>query len=210
MRICTSPVSRCLATPPFSLHWLYEQHGLMSVPVVLPKALHEVLTELIDSTRSLVPNHDIHSFLLPATSAAVSNVPGEQTPKSSRLPLHISLTHPLPLRRSQIRSFRDDLAHRLGGPGGLGGLGELGGLGAGVTEGSGFRLSLAQRVSGYVNGRRYGGEGVGGRAFLALRVGAGSKEVSDVLYLPSTRRVVFRSSRVQEATWYAELTAVIP
>lgn len=171
----------------------------MSVPVVLPKALHEVLTELIDSTRSLVMNHDIHSFLLPATSAAVSNVPGEQTPKSSRLPLHISLTHPLPLRRSQIRSFRDDLAHRLGGPGGLGGLG-LGGLGAGVTEASGFRLSLAQRVSGYVNGRRYGGEGVGGRAFLALRVGAGSKEVSDVLYLPSTRRVVFRSSRVQEAT----------
>jgi hypothetical protein len=172
----------------------------MLVPVVLPKALHDVLTELIDSTRSLVPNHVIHSFLLPATSAAASNVPGGR-PVTGRLPLHISLTHPLPLRRSQIRSFRDDLAHRLGGRGGLGG------LGAGMTEGLGFRLSLAQRVSGYVNGRRYGGEGVGGRAFLALRVGAGSKEVSDPLYLPSIRRVVFRSCS-QEATWYADITII--
>jgi hypothetical protein len=152
------------------MNWPYEE--LTFVPVVLPKALHEVLLELVESARSLVPNPNIHSFLLPLTSAAASNASAERS-VTGRLPLHISLTHPLPLRRSQIRSFRDDLAHRLG---------ELG-AGASMKEGLGFRLSLAQRVSGYVNGRRYGGEGVGGRAFLALRVGAGSKEVSHVLYL---------------------------
>lgn len=40
-----------------------------------------------------------------------------------------------------------------------------------------FRLSFAGRVSGYVNGKKYGGEGEGGRAFLAVRLAAGSMDV---------------------------------
>ena len=39
-------------------------------------------------------------------------------------------------------------------------------------------MSLAKGVEVYHNGRRYGGEGVGGRAFLAVRVAAGALEVS--------------------------------
>jgi len=38
-------------------------------------------------------------------------------------------------------------------------------------------LSLASELKVYYNGRRYGGDGRGRRAFLALRVGAGSAEV---------------------------------
>lgn len=37
----------------------------------------------------------------------------------------------------------------------------------------------------YYNGKRFGGEGHGGRAFLALRVGAGVKEASGFSVSPS-------------------------
>jgi hypothetical protein len=36
-------------------------------------------------------------------------------------------------------------------------------------------------VSAYVNGKKYGGEGHGGRAFLAVRLSAGSDAVSGLL-----------------------------
>lgn len=41
-----------------------------------------------------------------------------------------------------------------------------------------FHCSLAGTVRVYHNGQAGGGEGKGGRAFMALRVGAGSSEVS--------------------------------
>jgi len=75
--------------------------------------------------------------------------------------LHISLSHAFPLRQYQIASFKARLADCL--------------LRAKTSR---FHASLAGRVKVYYNGRRYGGDGHGGRAFLALRVGAGGKEVS--------------------------------
>ncbi|KAL7419733.1 poly(U)-specific 3'-to-5' RNA exonuclease [Cryptotrichosporon argae] len=75
--------------------------------------------------------------------------------------LHVSLTHPFPLRRSQIAEFTADLARAL-------------------AHARRFRLSLAS-VKAYHNGARFGGDGHGGRAFLSLRVGAGAAEMSKLL-----------------------------
>jgi hypothetical protein len=79
--------------------------------------------------------------------------------------LHISLAHPFPLRQSQIPEFKADLLRALRS------------LRGARTKGV-FPLSLGGRLRVYYNGKKYGGEGHGGRAFLALRVSAGMKEVS--------------------------------
>lgn len=107
----------------------------------------------MEKARQLCPDTTIHSFLATGT-----NGHGR---------LHISLNHPFPLRRSQIDAFRAELSQRVST--------------SKATRGSGsggFTVSLAGGVKVYQNGRRYGGEGAGGRAFMALRVGAGAKEVS--------------------------------
>lgn len=112
-----------------------------------------MLGSLSARAQSLCAQHELHSLLDPPQPEGAS----------SKLPtLHISLTHPLPLRRSQINDLQSDLQNKLRDQG----------LRA-------FRLSLAAKIRMYYNGRRYGGEGVGGRAFLALRVGAGSTEVGE-------------------------------
>jgi len=132
----------------------------MSFPVNVPRPLRDVLESLIDRIRVLCPGFEVHSLL--------DSPPQPNETRTKSQALHISLTHPLPLRRSQTKAFQADLTHRL-------------------AEGGSksFKLSLAGALRVYYNGRRYGGEGKGGRAFLALRVGAGSDEVSP----PKVRRV---------------------
>ena len=123
------------------------------ISVQLPEPLRDALESLIRRARGLCPGHELYSLL---TNPQASD--GVQGKSQS---LHISLTHPLALRRSQIGTFRDDLSVRL------------------ATSGiQPFTSSLAPGVRVYFNGRRYGGQGIGGRAFLALRLGAGSVEVN--------------------------------
>ncbi|WWC97052.1 hypothetical protein V866_003929 [Kwoniella sp. B9012] len=103
--------------------------------------LRAVLEEILRSIQDELPNHTIHSLF------------------SS---LHISLTHPLPLRRDQILPFRNSLAGRL----------------KTVNK---FKLSYASEIKVYYNRLSGGEEGSGGRAFLALRVGAGTNEIEGIL-----------------------------
>ncbi|KAK6907250.1 hypothetical protein I203_101240 [Kwoniella mangroviensis CBS 8507] len=100
-----------------------------------------VLEGILRSIQDELPNHTIHSLL------------------SS---LHISLTHPLPLRRDQILPFRNSLAGRL----------------KTVHK---FKLSFASEMKIYYNRLSGGEEGNGGRAFVALRVGAGANEIEGIL-----------------------------
>jgi hypothetical protein len=142
--------------------------------VVRPsKALRVIIDELVARAQTLCPIHTFHSFITPdADNQTQHSKEGSAgTPFKSDAPptnLHISLTHPLPLRRAQTTTFQSDLTHALSMLGN-----------STQTSGGAFRLSLAG-VQGYMNGRRTGGEGSGGRAFLALRVGAGSQEVCGV------------------------------
>ncbi|KAK4687613.1 U6 snRNA phosphodiesterase, partial [Tremellales sp. Uapishka_1] len=107
----------------------------------IPKSLCDLVDELIRKAELLLPSPEtLHPF--PS--------------------LHISLTHPLPLRRSQIPAFQSDLTSAL----------------RGLPP---FRLSLSSQVRHYQNGKKYGGEGSGGRGFLALRVGAGHTELERLL-----------------------------
>lgn len=86
----------------------------------------------------------------------IAQLPPSPNPIHSLLPnLHISLTRPVPLRRHQIQPFRDELASRLG-------------------QICPFKLSLVGSVKAYYNEVTGGGSN---RAFLALRVGAGAREV---------------------------------
>ena len=85
--------------------------------------------------------------------------------------LHVSLAHSFPLRRHQIAHFRSRLVQRL--------------VAQSAIERPGLSLSLGGRVKVYYNGKRYGGQGHGGRAFLALRVTSGFREVRRA---PSRRR----------------------
>ena len=83
--------------------------------------------------------------------------------------LHVSLTHPFPLRRSQIESFAADLTQRL--------------LSSSSRISNGpFQLSFAGGLKMYYNGVKTGGQGTGGRAFLAFQVGAGHPEVRAASY----------------------------
>ncbi|WWD16603.1 hypothetical protein CI109_101031 [Kwoniella shandongensis] len=76
--------------------------------------------------------------------------------------LHISLTHSLPLRRHQIAPFRDQLRAALTSP---------------RSRAGPFKLSFVGGVKGYDNHIA----GNGGRAFLALRVGAGAVELKEIV-----------------------------
>ncbi|WWC68721.1 uncharacterized protein I206_102655 [Kwoniella pini CBS 10737] len=76
--------------------------------------------------------------------------------------LHISLTNSLPLRRHQIIPFRNELTNRLKSIGK-------------------FKLSFTSEIKVYYNRLTSGEEYSGGRAFLALRVGAGAFELDNIL-----------------------------
>ncbi|WVQ78733.1 hypothetical protein IAT38_000820 [Cryptococcus sp. DSM 104549] len=104
----------------------------------------------------------IPSPLLAELNALLAALPPSSNPVHSLIPngLHISLTRPIPLRRDQITAFRSALSKQLGNV-------------------KGFRLSLAGGLKTYHNEGEGGGHG--GRAFLALRVGAGAGELKSIL-----------------------------
>ncbi|WVW80048.1 hypothetical protein I302_102021 [Kwoniella bestiolae CBS 10118] len=117
----------------------YNTHVYLSLSI--PTGLRMILEEVLKAIQDELPTHTMHSLL------------------SS---LHISLTHPLPLRRHQIIPFRNALTDRL-------------------RTGDKFRLSFASEIKVYYNRLEGGEEGSGGRAFVALRVGAGAKELESIL-----------------------------
>ena len=113
--------------------------------VELPRRLIQEIKALEKDVRDRCPGLELHSFL------------------DRGRELHVSLTHPFPLRRHQIAPFRSRLTQCLATE---------------VSDGrSGMSLSLGGSVKVYYNGKRYGGEGHGGRAFLALQVTSGFREV---------------------------------
>ena len=109
---------------------------LLTRAVEIHPSLRGVLSELIDSV-SRDSAHGVHGLF----------------PSISPSHLHVSLTHPLPLRVSQIALFKSALSTCL-------------------ATTPRFRLSLAG-LKPYTNGQ--------GRAFLALRIGAGVKELKRLL-----------------------------
>ncbi|WWC87794.1 uncharacterized protein L201_002686 [Kwoniella dendrophila CBS 6074] len=120
----------------------YNAHVYLSLD--LPTSMRRVSEDILSELQDEIPGHKIHSLL--------SN-------------LHISLTHPLPLRRHQIESFRNQLSNCL------------------RSQSSNFKLSFASDLKVYYNRSQNNDaeEGSGGRAFLALRVGAGAKELNEIL-----------------------------
>lgn len=140
--------------------------------------LRQTINGIIGQAQQLCPGYTIYSLISTPPSASTSSDQTKPTLHSQDKdePLHISLTHPLPLRRSQILPFRDELRSALLSARASSGT-TRGGPGSGSESGP-VRLSLPGEVVGFVNGRRSGGEGRGGRAFLALRVSAGSPDVS--------------------------------
>ena len=119
----------------------------------ISKALKKELETLIQDAQRHFPDHVLHSLL------------STPTPSQTAGELHVSLTHPLPLRVSQVDEFRTELSR-------------ITKRWATRTKMTSIRVSLAGKVSVYYNGKATGGEGTGGRAFMALRLGAGSTEVS--------------------------------
>lgn len=82
-----------------------------------------------------------------------ANVKGEEAPT-----LHVSLSHPLPLRRPLSTSFPGLLSRA-------------------IQDVQGFRVGLAWPPKVYNNAPRYGPK----RAFLALRTSAGTRELGTLL-----------------------------
>lgn len=121
-----------------------------------PKSLRTALTDLIARAQEDVPRHTIYNLL------------ETPTPSQKAGELHISITHPLPLRRSQVDPLRIELTTALKSW-------------ARTSRLESITCSLSATPTVYYNGKVTGGEGSGGRAFLALRVGAGATEVCHLL-----------------------------
>lgn len=119
--------------------------------VKAPKSLRTAITDLIASAQAQLPHHTLYSLL------------ETPTPSQKAGELHISITHPLPLRRSQVDPLRVELAAALK-------------AWARTRQVENIKCSLAGVPTIYYNGKATGGDGKGGRAFLALRVGAGAVE----------------------------------
>jgi hypothetical protein len=116
------------------------------------KSLRTALADLIASVQKELSRHTIYNLL------------ETPTPSQKAGELHISITHPLPLRRSQVDSLRVELTSALKSW-------------ASTRRIESVKCSLAGVPTVYYNGKVTGGEGKGGRAFMALRVGAGAGEV---------------------------------
>ncbi|ORY27444.1 hypothetical protein BCR39DRAFT_538049 [Naematelia encephala] len=124
--------------------------------VAPPKALRRTIADLIKHIQALLsPEFKLNSLL----SAPPKGQPATAAPIDHDL--HVSLTHPLPLVRTRINELRGEVENRL----------------KATQSAKPFRLSFVGDVKCYYNGRRYGGEGEGGRAFMALRVGSGAPEI---------------------------------
>lgn len=130
------------------------------VPVKPSRKLESVLLNIINRARDLCPGYTLHPLGFHSDASSSSSA-GVTNNRASRL--RISLTHPHPLRRDQLDSFRGSISRAIRVP---------------LTPLAPLRLSFAGELSAYVNGKKYGGEGAGGRAFLAVRLAAGQKQVS--------------------------------
>ncbi|RXK41326.1 hypothetical protein M231_01476 [Tremella mesenterica] len=104
--------------------------------------------------------------------------------------LHISLSHPLGLRRSQIATFLSELSKAVKdvkktiqpmtrSTSNISSSHETSEMGG--DEKVKLRLSLAGNIKVYYNGKKTGGQGDGGRTFFALRLGAGDPELRNLL-----------------------------
>jgi hypothetical protein len=91
-----------------------------------------------------------------ATEYCQTLLPGRVLHSNTKL--HISLTHPLPLRRSQLEPFKTALH------------GQISALGK-------FHVSIVGQMVGFQNSLAREGDVIRGRAFLAIRVGAGHDAV---------------------------------
>jgi hypothetical protein len=152
--------------------------------VKAPKSLRTVISDLVAHAQSHLPSHVIHSLL------------ETPTPSQQAGELHISITHPLPLRRSQVDPLRIELIAALQ-------------TWARTRRVENMRCSLAGIPSVYYNGKATGGEGKGGRAFLALRVGAGAVEVSFPLFIPTWASLIcslIRSLRKSFIQYWIDIT----
>ncbi|WOO85179.1 U6 snRNA phosphodiesterase [Vanrija pseudolonga] len=114
----------------------YYAHIYAELPV--PPALARALTAVIGDLRTRLPDYAVHPIL--------------DGPQAA---LHVSLSHPLPLRRGLTTSLAPELASAV----------------AKLKLGK-LRLSLAS-LAGYTN--------TAGRAFVALCVGAGASELARAL-----------------------------
>lgn len=106
----------------------------------VPPALARAIKSAVDDLQRELPEYEVHPILDGPDAA-----------------LHVSLSHPLPLRRGLTTSLAPELAAAV----------------AKLKLGS-VKLSLAQ-LAGYTNSA--------GRAFVALRVGAGASELGRILEL---------------------------
>lgn len=134
----------------------------------------DVSPELGRAIDAVVSEATAHSLVSePSSSSTSSTTPPSTSSSTDKTKtyrqLHVSLSHPLPLRRDMVSSFAPAVRRALSGTGG-------------------FRLSLAGAPVVYYNApggaARMPGRGlprVGGRAFLGLRVGAGTKELAALL-----------------------------
>lgn len=135
-----------------------------------PKSLRTAISDLVTHAQTRLPDHVIHSLL------------ETPTPSQKAGELHISITHPLPLRRSQVDPLRVELTSAL----------KSWARNRGIES---MKCSLAGIPSVYYNGKATGGEGRGGRAFLALRVGAGATEVRSLIRSRAIRQLTYSSTR---------------
>ncbi|EIW66604.1 hypothetical protein TREMEDRAFT_65475 [Tremella mesenterica DSM 1558] len=138
------------------------------VSLSIPTSLRSTLNEILITLKRLLPTKDIH-------------------PTHDLKDLHISLSHPLGLRRSQIPTFLSGLSKAvkdvkktilpmIRSTSNISSSHETSEMGG--DEKMTLRLSLAGNIKVYLNGKKRGGQGDGGRAFFALRLGAGDPESS--------------------------------
>jgi len=135
---------------------------LTSVP--LDTRVRRAVDDMIGAARDSVPGIEVHSLLdLPSSSSSsASSASGSPAPASTATPgpphkpaLHISLTHPLPLRADLARTFATLLATP-------------------ISAIRPFTVSLAQPKIYHNTARPR-------RAFAALRVGAGGAGLQSLL-----------------------------
>lgn len=100
----------------------------------------------------MTPNKRLREALQAATELCQTLMPERKVHHNSNL--HISLTHSLPLRRSELEPFKNALSER-------------------ISAFNKFNISVVGQMVGFQNSVARKGDIVRGRAFLAIRVGAG-------------------------------------
>lgn len=174
------------------------------VELEVPSALGRVIDQIVSEARKT--GERVHSLLdepapstssSAATSASSSPQPQPQPGPSSPTPpppplrppvsaarrwrpLHVSLSHPLPLRRDARDTFRTAVARALASSGAF----KLSLAGEPVVYYNAPRSACSDRADKPGDASRQAGRGrptAGARAFLGLRVGAGARELGVLL-----------------------------